>query len=362
MERSTTELDRSKAEREVLGAEEKRLEAELERLGSELERLESERERLEVELERVEGELERLEAALKRLEPELERVEAELERLRVEVGTDIESIREKLGLDNRAQIALYALRNGLVLLDGAAPPSQGSTFRRLPALDGHDVRHLAAQQEGPDTILWVGAMAQGNQDWGCYRWQLGQPAGRWYSDSWKGGSCRALAFEGTWVYAATQWGGVLKLDLSQGAENKWQPSTQRDTGIEPGIPNRFLRFVDDQRVAYAPEPSETSVEQIYRSYKPLRAIAAAADGTLMAAGDQGILRRLPWEEADLVPGEPVPEGWDLYQDCSATWIDRRTYRDKITLPYNGLFVSGDHEIDVVNPDEQGEAGADDGNQ
>jgi hypothetical protein len=78
--------------------------------------------------------------------------------------------------------------------------------------------------------------------------------------------------------------------------------------------------------------------QIYRNYKPLLTIAVGPSGTLMAGGEQGILRRVQTRAAG-----------DLYEEGSATEVNRRTYRDRITLPYDWLFVSGDHEVERVDP-------------
>jgi DNA-binding CsgD family transcriptional regulator len=316
-----------------------------------------------------------------------------------EVKRDVSGILNKLGMDNRVQAALYAWRKGLVSHPETSRRLVSTVFRRIPALDGQDVRHLAAQQEGQRSYLWAGTMAEGNEAQGCYRLQLGQAEGSWFNAGWEGGSCRALAFDGAWAYAATQWGGVLKLDLSRGAAGaEWRQSTQRDIGVWPSIPMSFLRFRGDQRPDYAPgyahgdlqpdserprvsedsasrpeetpaplqpdaeepgkrrlsegqgpeggepdesrvtrEPSvpqEPLVREIYRPYKPLWTLGVGSSGTVMAGGDAGILRRI---ESGAASG-------DLYEESSATVVSRFTYRDRITLPYDGLFVSGVHQV------------------
>jgi hypothetical protein len=231
----------------------------------------------------------------------------------------------------RVAVALKS-RGGVYLSDGAdlLPDNAGlrSIFQRISALDGRDVRHLAVQHVGLRSYLWAGAMAEGNQAFGCYRWRIGGTEGRWYDANWEGGSCRALAFDGAWVYAATQWGGVLKLApdaAASDAEPAWQTSTERDTELEPSIPKSFWRFERDQRPEYEPD---------YRPYKPLWALGVGSSRTVMAGGEAGILRR-----------QPSPDGaMDLYEESSATAINHRSFRDRITLPYDGLFVSGTHRV------------------
>ena len=246
------------------------------------------------------------------------------------------------GQRGQARVAVALKRRGGVWLsdgadlvpDGGAPldPAQvadptrvRTVFQPIPALEGQDVRHLATQQAGTRSYLWAGAMAEGNEALGCYRRRVDRAEGRWFNAGWQGGSCRALAFDGEWAYAATQWGGVLKLDLRRDAlASRWQPSTQRDTEHEPAIPKGFLRFLDDQRPDYDPD---------YRPYKPLWALGLGSSGTVMAGGEAGILRRVAVDD-------PV----DLYEESSATVVSRRAYRDRITLPYDGLFVSGIHRV------------------
>lgn len=327
------------------------------------------------------------------------------------------------GQRGQARVAVALKSRGGVYVSSSADLG-GASFEPVSELDGYDVRHLAAQQVGQRSYLWAGTMAEGNQDWGCYRLQLGQKTGEWFDVDWQGGSCRALAFEGSWVHAATQWGGILKLDLDAGAASGWKESTQRDTGVEPSIPKSFLRYLGDQREDYDPgywtgevdvpaspppaEPpqgdaqetvggaetpvgteapagteapdgagSETesgtpaspeaetpgdastgssdggdtpAVRQLYRSYWPLWTIAADASGTLMAAGEHGILRRLRRQD-DIPTAGSTPEGPDLYELCSATEVNRRSYRSQITLPYDGLFVSGTHAVNGDRPHE-----------
>jgi hypothetical protein len=66
----------------------------------------------------------------------------------------------------------------------------------------------------------------------------------------------------------------------------------------------------------------------------------------MAGGAQGILRRVPSEELALDPGTRPEEAGDLYEESSANKVHNRTFRDAITLPYDGLFVSGDHKVEL----------------
>ncbi|MCA9972850.1 MAG: hypothetical protein KC425_21685, partial [Anaerolineales bacterium] len=214
-------------------------------------------------------------------------------------------------------------------------------FRPLPALAGRDVRHLAVQQDGTRRSLWAGLMAEGNQADGCYRFQLDSGEGGLVAaGSWQGGSCRGLAFDDTWVYAATQWGGVMKLKWGDAAA-RWVPSTQ----LDPAQFDPFMRSLDDQRPDYAPDwdggavddaDDPAIVRQIFRPYEPLLVIGLR-DGTLMAGGAHGILRTRPGRTRAAADAERLDDPYTL---CSAATISRYTAQSEVTIPYDWLFVSG----------------------
>ena len=222
-----------------------------------------------------------------------------------------------------------------------------SHFRRIVELDGEDVRHLAAQQEDPHSYLWAGLMAEGKVAKGCYCWQLGQPSGKLMSpESWRGGSCRALTFDGGWVYAATEWNGVVKLNLRQEGA-RWVAST----ALDPIVFDPFMRSLDDQRPDYAPNfvesptgEAEPVAQQIFRPYEPLWTIAASGK-VLMTGGNHGILRRTSVSDGAGKTG--AARFTDTYSESSKV-----TGMDKITIPYDWLFVSGIHTVDEAEPGDE----------
>ncbi|MEO8075543.1 MAG: putative baseplate assembly protein, partial [Acidobacteriota bacterium] len=214
------------------------------------------------------------------------------------------------GTHDTGTVAVAAQRTGGVFVSAAG--GRGSSFREI-GLVGQDVRVLAIQQEGPRAYLWAGMAAPGAGDpgSGCSSWELlasgDDPADRWiaFSAGWNGGSCRALAFSGPAIVAASHHGGVLRLPARKSGAAWVQPS------LDSGLPLRELPNV----------------------FHPVDALASNRSGELiLAGGSQGIFR-------SRLPGA-------VYQSCS-----RKVLLDKITLPPTWLFCSGEHDVRVVSEDE-----------
>ncbi|MBI3560628.1 MAG: baseplate J/gp47 family protein [Gammaproteobacteria bacterium] len=184
-----------------------------------------------------------------------------------------------------------------------------NTFKPI-GLEGEVIPVLAVQRRDLDQYLWAGVAAPGEQPGsGCYRWRLtgsveNNEGWRPYNKAWKGGSCRALAFQQSRVFAATSRLGVLRLDVDA-QDPAWQVPD-----VSCGLPLHEvgrLEIVDS--------------------------VVNDPDGTLvMAAGIKGIYRS--------------QDNGINYNKCSL-----REFTDEVSLPRTWLFCSGDHEIEVVSEDE-----------
>ncbi|MEU1606126.1 putative baseplate assembly protein [Micromonospora matsumotoense] len=174
-----------------------------------------------------------------------------------------------------------------------------------------DSRVLAVQYDGPATLLWAGA---GEPDpkkpgQGCHRTRLFESDVKWQQvqAGWVGGTCRDLAFVGTLAVAATQSGGVVRLD-TLAAQAQWQPVT-----VNCGLPLRDrTRFV------------------------PVDAIAGSVAGPggterlILAGGERGVYRSA----------------------AAADWTAsaNQATADVVTVPDTWLLCSGEHDIEVVGHD------------
>jgi Baseplate J-like protein len=192
--------------------------------------------------------------------------------------------------------------------DGGA----GKTFRNIGKA-GEDVRVLAVQYDGAQSYLWSGLGAiVGDPGKGCACWQMlgsQDPPEGWqtFDKQWLGGSCVELAFQGDAILAATFDAGVLWLDKRSDQESWHAP----DIGC--GLP------------------------QASREHPLQRVDALTADPQrkiILTGGKGGVYRSR--------------DGGKSYAPCS-----RKTFEDKVTLPPNWLFCSGEHDIEVVTEDEKG---------
>jgi hypothetical protein len=208
-------------------------------------------------------------------------------------------------------VAVAARNKGGIFLssDGGA----GNTFRNIGQA-GEDVRVLAVQYEGFRSFLWAGLAAPvlGDPGKGCFSWELlgaQDPPEGWqtFDKNWIGGSCVELAFQGAKILAATFDAGVLWLE-KRGDQESWNAP---DVGC--GLP-------------------QASREH---PFERVNALAADPKGTIiLSGGKSGVYRSR--------------DGGQRYSSGS-----RKIFDDKVTLPPNWLFCSGEHEIEVVAEDEKG---------
>jgi hypothetical protein len=182
-------------------------------------------------------------------------------------------------------------------------PGRLDRFQNV-GLRGMDTRHLAVQLDGTATWLWAG-IGEPNPDQpgpGPTRARLFEADVRWEqrSEGWSGGTCWALDFIDRVVLAASQNGGVSRLDTSV-PNAAWQTSD-----VNSGLPLR-----DQGR------------------FEPVTALAAAAAGLVVVGGRGGVQRS-------------VDEAHRRWRAC-----DHRRADEVVTIPGTWLMCSAEHEIEVV---------------
>jgi len=182
-----------------------------------------------------------------------------------------------------------------------------------------DNRVLAVQYDGPATLLWSGA---GEPDpkkpgQGCHRTRLFESDVKWQSmqAGWLGGTCRDLAFTGQQAVAATQSGGVLRLD-TLAAQPQWQA-----VSVNCGLPLRDrTRFVPVDAIAVSGPTAAGATA----------GGTGAAERLILASGERGVHR-----SADAVTWTPSAN---------------QATADVVTVPDTWLLCSGEHDIEVVRQD------------
>ncbi|MET8067804.1 putative baseplate assembly protein, partial [Micromonospora sp. NPDC005313] len=197
---------------------------------------------------------------------------------------------------------------GVYLSTAAGRPG---TFAHV-GLANVDNRVLAVQYDGPATLLWCGA---GEPDpkkpgQGCHRTRLFESDVKWQSmaSGWIGGTCRDLAFSGPLALAATQSGGVVRLDTLAG-QPQWSPVM-----VNCGLPLRDrTRFVPVDAIA-ATAPTGTS----------------GTGRLVLAGGERGVFRS--------------GDGADWTASAN------QATADVVTVPGTWLLCSGEHDIEVVRQD------------
>jgi hypothetical protein len=212
----------------------------------------------------------------------------------------------------RGGVSVAAAGMGLAGVYLSSEGGRGGSFRPI-GLSGQDVRVLEVQRDGPRAFLWAGLAAVSGSDpgKGCLSWELlgsADPPDGWraFRQDWDGGSCLALAFSGSTVYAGSHRVGVLWQDASRPG-GRWQ---RPDVGS--GLPLR----------------------EAERLFQPVYALACSPQGApLLAGGPGGVFRR--------------PSGSERYEPCST-----REFTEKVTLPPTWLLCSGSHELEVVTDDEE----------
>ena len=191
-------------------------------------------------------------------------------------------------------------KGGVYLSSNAGRPG---TFR-LIGLRGQDIRVVAAQQDGPNALLWAGVAAPGEVGTGCYRWRIwdspdAQSEWEPFSRGWEGGSCLALAVADATLLAATHRSGVLALDTRR-SDAAWSASA-----VSSGLP----------------------IQELTR-FRPVVGLAANPRGTVvLAGGQQGVFRATS-------PAGPY------------THASSPVFTDRVTLPETWLFTSGEHELQI----------------
>ncbi|MEV4499033.1 putative baseplate assembly protein [Micromonospora arborensis] len=198
-------------------------------------------------------------------------------------------------------------------------------------LSNVDNRVLAVQYDGPATLLWSGA---GEPDprkpgQGCHRTRLFESDVKWQSvqAGWIGGTCRDLAFAGSQAVAATQSGGVLRLD-TLAAQPQWQ-----SVSVNCGLPLRDrTRFVPVDAIAVS--GASGSAGQATGATGGTNGAGgsggAAAERLILAGGERGVHR-----SADAVDWTPSAN---------------QATADVVTVPDTWLLCSGEHDIEVVRQD------------
>jgi len=194
-------------------------------------------------------------------------------------------------------------------LDGIYLSTQGGrsgSFSNI-GLVGEDVRVLEIQMDGVQTFLWAGVTVAGNEAGkGCYRWELqGSTMPKFaanFQTGWQGGSCSAIAFKDSLVFAGTYDRGVLWLDTAKGEAATWHAPL-----MECGLPIR-----DAERIFFPVDAVMSISGQKY----------------VFAGGHRGVYR----SEDDGTNYESVSQ---------------RTFSDKVTLPATWLFCSGKFELEVI---------------
>jgi hypothetical protein len=195
-------------------------------------------------------------------------------------------------------------------LDGIYLSTQGGrsgSFSNI-GLVGEDVRVLEIQMDGVQTFLWAGVTVAGNEAGkGCYRWELqGSTMPKFaanFQTGWQGGSCSAIAFKDSLVFAGTYDRGVLWLDTAKGEAATWHAPL-----MECGLPIR-----DAERIFFPVDAVMSISGQKY----------------VFAGGHRGVYR----SEDDGTNYESVSQ---------------RTFSDKVTLPATWLFCSGKFDVEVVS--------------
>lgn len=204
-----------------------------------------------------------------------------------------------------SNVALAATKRGGIFLSRAS--GEGGTFVPIHP-GGLDIRALSVQRLGLASFLWAGVTVAGNEAGvGALRWELPSAPGscdspdgwRAMQQQWEGGSCRAIAFDGTVAYAATHTAGVAVLDSAR-PDSGW-----RAAHLRAGLP---LREND-------------------KLFEPVLALAVAGPCVLIG-GSQGVYRS--------------GNGGATFESASNS-----EFTEKVVLPPSWLFCSGEHRVDVA---------------
>jgi Baseplate J-like protein len=171
-----------------------------------------------------------------------------------------------------------------------------------------DNRTLAIQYDGPATWLWtgIGEADPAKAGQGCHRTRLFEADVQWQrlSTGWAGGTCRSISFAGNQAVAASQSGGVLRLD-TLAAQPSWIASSV----------NSRLPLRDRTRF----EPVET-----------IACGGTAQEALILCGTTRGVYR------------SGNGDSWTASANQSTA--------DVVTVPDTWLLCSGEHKIKVVQQD------------
>ncbi|MDR6686789.1 hypothetical protein J2Y41_002350 [Arthrobacter sp. 1088] len=187
------------------------------------------------------------------------------------------------------------------------------SFKQVKAA-GEDIRCMTIQYDGGASYVWLGRAVPEGTGTGCLRLKIDELGRTDFDDSfmdsweqfstgWTGGSCWGVHVMGDAAYAATQSGGVLRLQLGQ-ASAQWS------------VPDVNCNLPLRDRTRFEPVKS---VSGAILDGKPL----------VLAAGPKGVYRST--------------DNAVKWESCT-----RRVADDVVTLPDTWLFCSGDHRIEVVH--------------
>ena len=207
---------------------------------------------------------------------------------------------------------------------------RSETFRPLldderDGMTDQDVRVLSVQRIGDRLWLWAGTYSIGDDPGeGCFRWELRgneDPPGGWERFSgWRGGSCRALAFAGRHVYAATHRASVMHLNPFSNNPD-WQIPE-----VDSRLPVRDLergRFLPVQTVAIDPDSNWLMAGVM---------VNADADDSDSNGRGPGVYRA------------PVTD--DDFSAWRFDHVSASEFQDRVSLPPTWLPVSGEHTVHV----------------
>lgn len=217
--------------------------------------------------------------------------------------------------DVRGQVAVAVAAEGSGGVWLSTQAGANATFTRIRRA-GEDIRSLTVHSDGASRVLFAARSVPDGEGTGCAvaifdefgRLDPATVSWRELTTGWTGGSCSQVVPHRGQVYAATQSGGILRLDAA------FPDAAWRAADVNCGLPLRDRRrFAPLSGIGIEPGGPDT-------------------DGfTLLAAGPAGV-----WRSSD---------GGERWVSASA-----RVVNDTVTIPAGWLFSSGDHQIEVVTGD------------
>ncbi|HWA89858.1 MAG TPA: baseplate J/gp47 family protein [Rhizomicrobium sp.] len=217
-------------------------------------------------------------------------------------------------------VAATTLASGIVSVAVVSRASSGGVYLSAAGgvsdsfhtvgLNGKYIRVLKNQRFNGRDYLWAAVRAEaGAQGEGAMRIELRASGiddpGGWvaYNTAWQGGSCEDLSFADGMVFAGSNRGGTLSLDVTQ-AQPRWT-SARLDAGLPIRDKDRLLEVCG----AMAAAPAQPAA-------------------IVMMGGPLGVYRSL--------------DGGNRFALSSAT-----VFTDRIPLPPNWLYCADTHALTIV---------------